>query len=150
MGNNNELSIKCNGYAENCRCQLIKQNHTKGLPAQKKEVTAKKPRFEASLIPITDGHNATRYSDAVYSRERKTLAALGVELTDHDSISASPSSEDTNILCDRALEYLLKQAEDCRAEYALEFEGLVAEKLNSKLMTIKSLLYNELKTSGDA
>mmetsp|Transcript_40064 Transcript_40064/g.73298 ORF Transcript_40064/g.73298 Transcript_40064/m.73298 type:complete len:965 (+) Transcript_40064:3-2897(+) len=163
VGNSNEdsddeFSIKCDGYAETCRLQLMNQNCTEGAfaipegfgsldPAQKQEVTARKPRFEASLIPIKDGHNARRYSDAVYSWKSKMLAALGVELSHRDSIALP--SEDTKILCVRALEYLLKQTEDYRAKYALEFEGLVAEKLNSKLMTIKSLLDNELKTISD-
>jgi len=132
-----EFSIKCSSYAEACRCKLIKQKNRKGLTLPASAVIAKAPRFKASLIPIGDGHNATRYTDAVFSPRRKLSAALGVELTDHDSFIISPSfSEDTKGIC----EYLQKQAKGYRAEHALEFEGLVVEKLNSKFESMKMSL----------
>jgi len=104
-------------------------------PPSISKISSHKPHFGQILIPITDRRIATRYSDAVYSRKRKILAALGMELADCDSIELS--SENTKILCEKALENLL---EVNRANSASECEGLVLEKLNSLLMTMKSLL----------
>merc|ERR1712085_82436 len=108
----------------------------------KQSVTARKPKFEGRLIPISDEHAATRYSSVVYPWSAKMLTALGVEPSNCDSI-VFPSEGKKKILCNRALEYLLKQTEDSRAKYALEFEGLLVEQLNYKFMTMKSLLDSE-------
>jgi len=133
-----ELINRCDGYAETCRLKLIDEKCDDGVPARKPDVIAEKPRFQSCLIPISDGHNASRYGDAVCSHKRKILTALGVELSDCDSIALP--SEDTKVVCDRALEYLLEQTKQYRAEYVLEFEGLLDERMNSNFMTLKSLL----------
>lgn len=127
-GPDDELSIQCQRYAQWCRQKLVDENGADDLPLPSHDVKAEKPRFETSLIPITDGHNATMYSEAVYSRKRKMLTVLGVDLADLDE-STLPSG-DTDALCDVALECLLKRTENCRAEFASEFEGLLIEKFH--------------------
>lgn len=138
--------VQCEECAETCRLQLLEQHFLEELPTQK-VVNSRKPQLQTSLIPMSDGHHATRYSDALYSSNQKMLTALGVNITSHDTVALP--SEDTKILCDKALVYLLKKTEDCRAEYAVEFEGLLADKLNIKFLAMKSLVDNKLKRIGD-
>ena len=76
------------------------------------------------------------------------LSGLGIEIA-HREINALPS-EDTKFLCKEASEYLLKRTEDCRAEYALTFAGMLSEKLNSKFKAMESFLCHELETIDDA
>merc|ERR1712032_630792 len=99
-----------------CRLKLVQQNSHERLPKRKPEITAMKPRFEASLIPITDGRNATRYSDAVFSPGQRMLAALGAEAADLDTMTSLPTG-DTRIACDAALQCLLKKVKDYQANY---------------------------------
>ena len=110
------------------------------LTIPKPEVAAKKPKFEASLISIlTNEHNSSRYSSAICPSNAKMLRALGVKR----NLMPLPS-DSRKILCKRALDYLLEQAEDCRAKYALYFEGLLIGELNSNFMTLKLSLDSEL------
>jgi len=110
-------------------------------PAQTRRAIARKPEFEGGLIPVTNDHSTTRYSDVVYPWNVKMLTALGVKSSTCDSIAFS--SGDRKVLCNKALEYLLKQTEDCRAKFSSELEGLLVEELNVKFMTMKSLLETE-------
>ena len=111
-------------------------------------MTTQRPKFKRGLVPITNKQSTTRYSDAVYPWNVKMLIALGVGPSDCDSI-ASPSGDRT-ILCNKALEYLLRQTKDCRVKYASEFQGLLVGELNVKFVTTKSLLKNELRTTVNA
>ena len=115
------------------------------ITLQEQEVIARKPTFEERLILVTDESTTTRYSSAVYPWNAKMLTALGVD--PYDCVSTSFSSEDTAVLCDKALEYLLKQTEDCRDKYALECEELLVEELDSHFTTMKSLFDSELHTT---
>ena len=140
-----DMSCQCKNYAEWCRLKLMDQNDAADLPAPSGSVVAEKPRSDTSLIPIIDGYNATRYSEAVYSSERKMLEALGVEPAYIDKTASSLG--DNKILCDRAQECLLERSEDCRAEYTSEFEGLLVEKFHYEFLAMKSYLDKE-STNG--
>merc|ERR1719296_7709 len=89
-GPDDDLSIQCECYAQWCRQKLVDENGSDDLPLPIRDVKAKKPRFEAS--PIVEGHNATMYSEAVYSRKRKMLTVLGVDLVGLDE-STLPSGD---------------------------------------------------------
>ena len=152
MDSNNTNTNNNVGAAIEDDDQLEKSTLEDTITVQKQSVTAKNPKFEGRLIPLTDERNKTRYSNIVYPWRAKMLTALGVEPSKH----ASTSSEDRKILCNSALEYLLKQTEDCRAKYASEFEGLIVTQLNCKFKAMKLLLdselhttYNELHTTSD-
>jgi len=139
-----EFSIKCDSYAETCRLKLIRQNHNAedAVPSmillKKEDVTARTPRFEGRLIPITAVLNGTGHSDTIYPWVVKMLVALGVESSDYD-LNTSPS-KDKKTLCARALGCLLQQTSEIRSKYACNFEGLLVESLHSKFDTLKSLL----------
>merc|ERR1712029_333650 len=94
-------------------------------------------------IPMACYGNTTRYSDDLYSPKQKLLTALGVEGADLDAIALS--SGNTRSLCEAALKYLLERTEVCRATYSLEVKGVLAAKLNSEFMTIKSMLNKEYR-----
>merc|ERR1712238_109762 len=115
--------------------------------AQKQKVTARKPEFERGLITITDEQITTRYSDAIYSWNVKMLTALGVEISNCDS--AAFATGDKALLCNRALEHLLKQTEDCQTKYLLELEGLLVEESNYNFVILKTLVDNALHTIVD-
>jgi len=115
------------------------------IPSRIHDRIAQKPKFDGRLIPIPDDHNAARYREAVYPWHVKMLTALGVKPSNFDLI-ACPLA-DRKILCNRALESLLKQTNDCQTKYALEFDRLLVEKVNSKFMAMHSLLDNELQTA---
>ena len=124
------------------------QAHKKEDRPENKETTSpdeitKLPEIASGLIPITYEHNATRYSNAVCSWGSKILMALGVKPSGYDLTVLS--SKDRKIFCEKALEHLLKQAEDCTAKYASEFEEIITKKLNSKFETLKLSLDNVLK-----
>jgi len=147
-----EFSNKCKGYAVACHLKLRKQNgdHTTTTTTTNDltlGAAPRKPKFEGRLIPIPDDNNATRYSSAVYPWNAKMLRALGVQPCNYDSI-ASPSV-DRKHLCNKALEHLLTQTEECRSKYASVFEELLIEESNSKFVTMKLLLDNELHGSAN-
>jgi len=136
-----EFSIECRSYAEACLCKVLEQTDVESLTLPEpstQEVTAKIPRFKASLVPIKDGHNAKRYIDPVFSPRRILSEALQVKCIDDDSFISVPTfSEDTKII----REYLQKQTEKgYRGQYALEFERLVVEHLNSRFEAIKNAM----------
>ena len=110
------------------------------IPSKIHNVIAKKPKFDGRLIPMSDDHNATRYSTAVFPWHVKMCTALGVE---GDSVVTSFKKR--KMLCDRALEHFLQRNKDCQAKYALEFERLLIKKMNSRFMTMHSLLDNWLQ-----
>ena len=118
-----------------------------GDPVQKEEVTAREPMFDERLIPIINERSATRYSRAVYPWNAKMRRALGFKPSNCNPV-AFPS-EDRTVLCKNALEYLLRQTEDCQAKYALDFEESLIEESNSKFVTMKSLLDNALHGSAN-
>ena len=133
-----DFSIRCEGYSKACSEDAIS--------AQKQQV-----KFEGKLISIPDEHSATRYSTSVCPWNVKMLNALGeIGVKSLNDKSCAFSPKDKKLVCNRALEYLLKQTEECRAKYALEFEGLLAEELNPRFMTLKSLVDNELCATADA
>lgn len=119
----------------------MKQDYFDEVPKQK-VFDAQKPQFQSSLIPITDGQSLTKYSDAVYSLEHKMLLALGADVT--NSSLTDLTIEDFKVLGDRAIQYILTQTKDSRANYALVFEGVLAKKLNRKFEAIESWLDNEM------
>mmetsp|Transcript_37293 Transcript_37293/g.79513 ORF Transcript_37293/g.79513 Transcript_37293/m.79513 type:complete len:529 (-) Transcript_37293:250-1836(-) len=129
---------QCDSYAESSRQNLMKQSNSYMSAPPVEQISNQTPPMGAILLPLTEYHFAHQHRDAVYSRKRIILVALGVKPADCDSIETS--SEETKVLCDRALEYLLKQTEGSRTAYAADFDGLVVEKLNSKFVTMKSLL----------
>ena len=123
---------------------MLDQNDAEDLPTPSRNVKPEKPRFEASLIPITDGYNATRYSEAVYPWQRKMFEALGVERIDQDK--SVLSTDDMKTYCDRAQECLLKRSEDSRNAFASEFEGMLVEKFHYEFLAMKSYLDKEFDT----
>ena len=114
------------------------------ISVQKQEIVAQHPMFDERMVRITDEHSSTRYSSAVVSWKAKMLTALGTP-----SSQLTCTSENSKVLCKIALEHLLEQTEDVRAEYALEFEGLLVDELDSNFMTMNSLLDNELHETVD-
>ena len=115
------------------------------IPVQKRGSTAREPRFERRLVPITAVFNAVEHSDALYPWSLKMAVALGVEHANWDA-SALTSQE----LCGRALDYLLEKTSDFQVKYVLEFEGLLVKQINSRFETVVSLLDNVLQTPADA
>lgn len=99
--------------------EIDDDDHLDELATEDKDVTVRRPEFEGSLIPISDEQGAARFRSELYPWNRKMLTALGVEPLERDSIASS--SKDRKILCDRAMEYLRNQTEDCRAKYVSEF-----------------------------
>ena len=108
------------------------------VPEQEHEVPAQEPKFEGRLIlPITDEANATRYSSAVCPWNAKLLRALGVKPS---SCNVTSLSEDREILCKKAMGYLLELTEDCQTKYELEFEGVLVEEMNTIFISLKKLI----------
>ena len=101
-------------------------------------IPAREPMFEEmNLIPIVDEHSAARYSSEVCPWNVKLLIALGVKPS---SCNVTSLSEDREILCKKAMGYLLELTEDCQTKYELEFEGVLVEEMNTIFISLKKLI----------
>ncbi|KAL7554214.1 hypothetical protein ACHAWF_017626 [Thalassiosira exigua] len=132
-----EFSALCESYAETCRLRVIDEDDADELPGIE-DVTARKPRFDSKLIPIRDDQSATRYTNSVYDQKQKVLTMLGVEIP--HQISIEWTCDNTKVLCDEALKYLLGRVEDSRKIYAMEFELHLIRKLNSNFASMLTML----------
>lgn len=112
------------------------------IPTQWQEANAREPIYLETLINMTDEHNTARCRDAICPWNIRMLTALGVQHSNGGSVAFS--SKDGNILCKKALKYLLKQTEDCQAKYTLEFEDFLLGELDSNFINMKSLLDKKL------
>ena len=178
-----QFIIKCSGYAETCRLELLhqgeiprdesdktmassKKNKYRGDPTDdqamvpkhihfpegmankdamsrhKQDVMARIPRFERRLIPMTAVFDVTKDNGAICPRNMKMAVALGVDNSDCNL--SELISEDKNILCDKALECLLKHTSAFRAKYASEFEKLLVKQMSLRFDAMQSLLEDAL------
>ena len=135
-----EFAVRCESYAETCRLQLAALSK-EVVPTEINNTTAQKPTFGVDLIHISDGLNASRYRDTVYSSNAKMLMALGMDHTEHDS---SVNILDKKSVCNMALQHFFKQTKDIRENFAQEFEELLVDKLISKYDVMKSFVGDEL------
>lgn len=148
-GHLDDFSAQCKEYAEFCRLRLLEEEDSDdedSLPEQLVS-SAQRPRFQVGLIPITDGQNATRYSDAVFTPEDKLLTALGVEKLNHGA--ATVSAEDTKSICNTAIDDLICKTVSYRTTFANMVEGLLAKKLNTEFDCMKSCLEKKLEMTGE-
>ena len=138
----NPLSRFLSGFIEISKDPQKEKDELEEGSATDSEVSARKPEFEERLIPTASNNAVTRFGDTVYPWNVKMLTALGVKPFNYNSVTIP--SRDRKVLCNGALESLLKETEECRVKYALEFEKLLLSDMDTRFIPIKSSLYNYL------
>jgi hypothetical protein len=128
---------------------MRKQNGNANMPLKKrKDIIAKKPTFEKSLIPVAGGQSASRYRDFVYTENEKLITILGVEPSERGLFPSTPTRRKD--LCDKFLGYLLVQTTGPRTQHGLEFRQKLIKQLDSKFDKLKKSVDEECPSVCDA